>query len=99
MRVELGLEDGGRSSNANLEFTFHDLARTMVQWRSAGKTVLVHCVRAERRTPAVGAAYLAEKTGLSGGEALRRVCAQLPMATVNPAFEEALNRVWPGSPS
>ncbi len=99
VRVELGLEDGGRSSNANLEFTFHDLAQAMVRWRNAGKTVLVHCVRAEHRTPAVGAAYLAEKTGLSGGEALRRVCAQLPLASVNPAFEEALNRVWPGSPS
>lgn len=99
-RVELGLQDGGRSVNANLEFTFRDLAQAMVRWRIEDKTVLVHCVRAEHRTPAVGAAYLAEKTGLPGREALRRealrlVCAQLPMAGVNPAFAQALERLWP----
>jgi ADP-ribosylglycohydrolase len=99
VRVELGLEDVGRSVNANLEFTFRDLAQAMVRWRNEGKTVLVHCVRAEHRTPAVGAAYLAEKSGLSGREALRRVCMQLPMAAVNPVFEEALERVWPNEVS
>jgi ADP-ribosylglycohydrolase len=99
IRIELGLVDGDETANANLDFTFHDLARAMVRWRSENKTVLVHCVGAQHRTPAVGAAYLAEKQGLSGREALRRVCAQLPTAGVNTAFEDALERVWPGEAS
>jgi hypothetical protein len=94
IRIELGLVDGGKTANANLDFTFYDLARAMVRWRSEDKTVLVHCVGAVHRTPAVGAAYLAEKLGLSGREALRRVATQLPTAGVNPVFEEALARVW-----
>jgi ADP-ribosyl-[dinitrogen reductase] hydrolase len=99
IRVELGLQDGGTSANANLEFTFHDLVRSMVRWRSERKTVLVHCVQNQHRTPAVGAAYLAEKAGLSGREAFKRVCAQLPGASVNAAFEEALELLWPGGVS
>ena len=57
IRIELGLVDGGETANANLDFTFHDLARAIVRWRSEDKAVLVRCVRAEHRTPAVGAAY------------------------------------------
>ena len=95
IRIELGLVDGDETANANLDFTFHDLAQAMVRWRSEDKTVLVHCVGAQHRTPAVGAAYLAEKLGLSGREALRRVCTQLHVAGTNTAFEEALARVWP----
>ncbi len=97
IRIELGLlDDTNPRGNANLEFVFHDLARSIVQWRDEGKTVLVHCVQGEGRTSAVAAAYLAERSGLTGKEALRRVCAQTPKAGVNPAFEEALAKVWPG---
>ena len=58
--VELGLVDGGPTANSNLDFTLHDLAKAITRWRSENKTVLVHCVRAEHRTPAGGAAYVAE---------------------------------------
>ena len=57
--------------------------------------MLVHCVRAERRTPAVAAAYLAERFGLPGTEAFERVREQLPGAWPNPAFSDALARLWP----
>jgi hypothetical protein len=91
------LDFGDAADNPNLEFILHDLAQAMVRWRSDGKTVLVHCVQAERRTPAVAAAYLAERVGISGGEALQRVRAQLPGVRTNAAFRTALCRLWPSS--
>jgi protein-tyrosine phosphatase len=65
------------------------------EWRDEDKTVLVHCVQAERRTPAIAAAYLAERTGLSGNEAFNAVTRTLPGTRVNRAFMEALMRLWP----
>jgi hypothetical protein len=91
----LDLDDA--ADNPNLDFMFRDLAQAMVRWRRDGKTVLLHCVQAERRTPAVAAAYLAERLGISGDQALRRVRAQLSGMRPNRAFTEALNRLWPSS--
>jgi protein-tyrosine phosphatase len=64
-------------------------------WRDEGKKVLVHCVQAERRTPAVAAAYLANRLGIPNEEAFERVRKVLPGARVNPAFRSALERLWP----
>jgi hypothetical protein len=50
------------------DFVFKDLAKAMVRWRQENKTVLVHCLMAEHRTPVVGAAYLAERLAISGQE-------------------------------
>jgi hypothetical protein len=81
--------------NPNLDYIFHDLAQAMVRWRDDDKTVLVHCVQAERRTPAVAAAYLAERSHISGVGAVERVRAQLPGMRTNVAFTAALDRLWP----
>jgi len=89
------LDEDEPAYNPNLYFIFQDLARAIAAWREAGKTVLVHCVRAERRTPAVAAAFLAELRGVPAPEALQRVFAQLPGAHVNRAFSAALARLWP----
>jgi hypothetical protein len=89
------VDEDDPAANPNLDFVLADLARAITAWRGAGKTVLVHCVMAERRTPVVAAAYLAERFGLSGHEALERVFAQLPGAHVNRAFSAALARLWP----
>ena len=83
------------ADNPNLDFVLVDLARTIASWRDAGRTVFVHCVRAESRTPTVAAAYLAERFGLGGREALDRVRSVLPDAHPNPAFLAALDRLWP----
>jgi ADP-ribosylglycohydrolase len=91
------LDEDEPEYNPNLDFMFHDLAQAIASWREAGKTVLVHCVRSERRTPAVTAAYLAERYGVPGPEALRRVFAQLPHPYPNRAFSAALARRWPAS--
>lgn len=89
------LDFDGAEDNPNLDFIFADLARAMVRWRDDGKTVSVNCVQAERRTPAVAAAYLAEMLHISGEEALQRVRAQLPGMRPNAAFTGALRRLWP----
>ena len=52
-RVEIRLlDEDPPEANPNLEFVFADLAEAITAWRDEGKKVLVHCVQAERRTPA-----------------------------------------------
>jgi protein-tyrosine phosphatase len=82
----------------NLDFVLRDTAAAMVRWREAGRTVFLHCVAGESRTPSVAAAYLAERFALSGLEALDRVRKVLPLVGPNPAFLAALDRLWPGPP-
>jgi len=97
VRVEVGLVDeDDAGANPNLDFILVDLARTLLKWRDEGKKVVVHCVQAERRTPIVAAAYLAERLGISGAEAWARVARQLPTARRNPSFDAALRSRWPG---
>jgi len=89
------LDEPGPAHNPNLDFILHDLATQIASWRDQGRTVFVHCVRAESRTPTIAAAYLAHRFGLSGREALRRVQQSLPVAQPNTGFVEALARIWP----
>lgn len=86
-------EDG---ANPNLDFVLRDTATAMVAFRDAGQTVFLHCVAGMSRTPTVAAAYLAERFGLSGSDALDRVREALPAANPNRAFLAALQRLWPG---
>lgn len=44
-------------ANAHLPWTLTDAARTLVHLRDRGETVLLHCVHAQHRTPAVALAY------------------------------------------
>ncbi len=95
-RVEVRLLDEDSSeANPNLEFLFADLAEAITAWRDAGKRVLIHCAQAERRTPAVAAAYLASRLGISAEEGFDRVRRVLPEARMNPAFRSALELLWP----
>jgi ADP-ribosyl-[dinitrogen reductase] hydrolase len=43
--------------NGNLDFVLLDTVRAVEQLRRAGRTVLIHCVQAQSRTPAVAALY------------------------------------------
>jgi len=63
--------------------------------RDEDKTIFVHCVRAENRTPTVAAAYVAERLGVSGKEGLVRVVPLLPHAHPSRTFSDALDRIWP----
>jgi ADP-ribosylglycohydrolase len=96
-QYELWLIDEPSSEhNPNLEFMLRELAQAIVGWRDEERTVLVHCVRAESRTPTVAAAYLAERLHISGTEALERVRAVLPTLHPNAGFRDALADLWPG---
>ncbi|HMK98385.1 MAG TPA: hypothetical protein VK425_12610, partial [Acidimicrobiales bacterium] len=84
------------ADNPNIDFILVDLARSIMSWRDDGKKVVLHCVQAERRTPAVAAAYLGERLGVSGDEAWGRVARQLPTARRNPVFDAVLRARWRG---
>jgi ADP-ribosylglycohydrolase len=45
------------AANENLEFTLYDAADAVRGLRAEGKTVLLHCVAAQQRTPCVAIAY------------------------------------------
>jgi protein-tyrosine phosphatase len=82
-------------ANPNLDFVLTDTVRLVEQLRSDGRTVLVHCVAAQSRTPTVAALYGARKQGISGQAALRDVVSVLPDAYPNSDFRTALKRLAP----
>jgi ADP-ribosyl-[dinitrogen reductase] hydrolase len=99
-RVETCLiDDDGPAANPNLEWVLTDNVEAISRWRGEGKRVAIHCVKAERRTPAVAAAYVARLLNISGTEAWRRVAGQVPGARPNQSFIDALARQWPGPDS
>lgn len=64
------------NANADLGFTLVDAARTIATLRAEGHTVLVHCVRAEHRTPSVALAY-SRLRGVPAREAADHITATL----------------------
>lgn len=78
--------------NPNLDFILVDAAQTVARLRDRDKTVVLHCVAAHSRTPAVGIAY-AMLRGVPLAEALPAVCAVLPAAHPNSGFRRALSRL------
>ncbi len=84
--------------NANLGFVLFDTVRAVEQLRREGRTVLIHCVQAQSRTPTVAALYGARLRGISIAEALADVCDVLPNAHPIPEFREALRRLHPAAP-
>ncbi len=73
------LDKDDPAKNPNLEFVFDDTAKVIKQLRDEGKTVFVHCVAAEQRTPSVAIAY-ARLLGASKTEARSAVRETLPGA-------------------
>lgn len=79
--------------NANLDFVLIDTVRAIEMLRNQGRTVFVHCVAAQSRTPTIAALYGARLRSIGVDEALADVCAALPDAAPNPDFRAALRRV------
>ena len=77
--VEVRLIDM-EDANLNAAAVMKDTAEAVRVLRLEGKTVLLHCVHAETRTPLVAAAYGALITGSGASAALTRVLAVLPSA-------------------
>ena len=89
------IDDVGPDANPNLDFVLTDTVRLIEQLRNEGRTVLVHCVAAQSRTPTVAALYGARRQGISGEAALREVTSVLPDAYPNSDFRRALQRLAP----
>ena len=79
-------------SNAHLDYVIDDAARTVKALRDEGRTVLLHCVAAQSRTPTVAIRY-AQLLGVTAQEAYDEVVAALPAARPNRAFRAALTRL------
>ncbi|OBJ97960.1 ADP-ribosylglycohydrolase family protein [Mycobacterium sp. 1245852.3] len=83
------------AANPNLDLVLTDTVRLIEQLRNEGRTVLVHCVACQSRTPTVAALYGSRRQGVSGLLALQEVTAVLPDAWPNIAFRAALDRLAP----
>jgi ADP-ribosyl-[dinitrogen reductase] hydrolase len=82
-------------ANPNLDFVLTDTVRLIEQLRTEGRTVLLHCVACQSRTPTVAALYGARKQRISGKAALREVASVLPDAYPNSDFRRALQKLAP----
>ena len=90
-RVEVWLIDRPEPvENPSLDFVLGEAADAVAALRAEGKTVLLHCVQAQSRTPAVAALYAARHRGAPVERALNDVATVLPGAALNPAFREVL---------
>lgn len=94
--VEVWLIDSADSGvNPHLDHVLTQAAETLASLRSEGRTVLLHCVGAQSRTPTVATLYSARHLGVPLETALGQVTAALPDADPNPAFRAALRRLAP----
>ncbi len=83
----------GPEENPHLDFVLHDTVTAIERLRANGKTVLLHCVQAQSRTPTVAALYGARLRGISTDAALADITAALPQANPNHDFRAALTRL------
>ena len=91
--VEVRLaDDDDPAQNPNLDFVLHDTVTAIEELRAAGHVVLVHCVAAYSRTPAIGALYAMRRTGASPAAAIAAMERALPEADPNDALRAALER-------
>ena len=74
--------DAPLRDNPNLGFVLHDTMSVLTELRAEGRTVLLHCVQTQTRTPTVAALYAAVDGG-SVDEALRQVMGVLPGANTS----------------
>jgi protein-tyrosine phosphatase len=85
----------GQDANPNLDFVLTDTVRLIEQLRNEGRTVLLHCVAAQSRTPTVAALYGARCDSITIDEALTDIVEVLPQAWPNDEFRQALLRLHP----
>jgi ADP-ribosyl-[dinitrogen reductase] hydrolase len=87
------IDDADPDKNPNLDFVLTDAVAAVAALRAEGKTVLLHCVQAQSRTPAVAALYGARLTGRTPTEALADIVDVLPKANPNRGLRAALERL------
>ncbi|OBJ86072.1 ribosylglycohydrolase [Mycobacterium gordonae] len=79
--------------NPHLDYVMLDATRAVERLREQGRTVLLHCVAAQSRTPTIAALYGARLRDVGADEALRDVQSVLPSACPNSAFRSGLWRL------
>lgn len=84
--------------NPNLSLVVDQTVALIQRWRGEGKSVYLHCVHAQSRTPFIAAAYGARITGRPAGEVLQEVVSVLPQADPNRRFRDFLGAPRPGAP-
>ena len=84
------VDDASPESNSHTAFVLQEAAAAVERFRAEGKTVLLHCVGAESRTPTVAALYGVHAAGVTLLESLEHVRRVQPNAHPNPAFREVL---------
>lgn len=88
--VEVWLVDSSHGQdNPNLAFVIDDAAKAVEELRREGKRVLLHCVRAENRTPIVAARYSMVCGTNDPEQALEDVCRALRRVGLNPTLRDA----------
>ena len=85
------IDKDGDHHNPNLEFVFRDTVDAIARWRAEGRTVFVHCVHAQSRTPTIAAAYLIRHHAKTLEEAKAEVTAAIGSWPWNKAFLVALD--------
>jgi len=89
------LDDTDPARNPNLLWILEDTADAVAGWRAEGKTVYLHCVEAQNRTPTLGAAYLIRRFAMTADDALTEVRKVLGNGPSNSAFLNALPKLIP----
>ena len=87
------IDEPDQDKNPNLDFVLTDAVAAVAALRAEGRTVLLHCVQAQSRTPTVAALYGARLTGRTPTEALGDIVHVLPKANPNRGFQAALKRL------
>ena len=91
--VEVWLVDStDPAQNPHLDLVLRDAVEAVEALRAEGRTVLLHCVQAQSRTPTVAALYGARLTGRPAAQCLAEVQRVLPSAHPNPAFLAVVER-------
>lgn len=88
--VEVWLIDRS-GGNQHTDFVLAQAVEAVAQLRAEGRRVLLHCVQAQSRTPAVAALYSVRHLGLSPEQALIDVCRTLPEAHPQREFVEVIH--------
>jgi ADP-ribosyl-[dinitrogen reductase] hydrolase len=87
------IDESEPDKNPNLDFVLTDVVAAVAALRAEGKTVLLHCVQAQSRTPAVAALYGARLNGRAPIDVLGDIKTVLPNANPNHGLREALKRL------
>ena len=88
-QLDFRLLDTVAQDNPNLGFVLDDAARTVARLRDDGRTVLLHCVAAQSRTPSVAVRYSMLR-GVPFADAMADVRRALPGCSPKPHFVAAL---------